>query len=503
MVESNTNLPLFLSPWLTRLGPILADEQPPVYLVGGAVRDALLGQPSHDLDFVVSHKAIRLAFRVGDSLGQPAYVLDLERDTGRVVLSEADTTLDFARFRGHDLETDLRDRDFTINAMALPAAEPLIEKLVDPCNGRADLDQRLIRQTHPSAIADDPVRALRAIRLAVILDFQMTAETAAAVTAAAAELPRVSAERIRDELLKLFVSRAPHQAVDYLYRLGLLPVVLPEVAALDGLEQSPPHQEAVLPHTRQTLQWLVVVEHLLRNEVTVADPSLSEAQAMLADYRPQLLTHLNRQVDGGLDGWLLLRLAALFHDVGKAKTQAVDADGRVRFIGHDKEGAAMAQERLRGYRLSNQAIQTVGKIVDGHMRPLYLANESRVSRRAIYRFFRDNGPSGLDIALLSIADQLATYGGPGSEDRWQHFLQTVDQLFHHYFDRHEETVQPPTLLDGQELMLLLDLEPGPEIGRLLQLVEEAQAAGEIEKREDAIALVRQAVGRQPDDTGTR
>jgi poly(A) polymerase len=501
VVGSSTNRPLSLSPWLARLQPILAGQQFPVYLVGGAVRDALLERFSHDLDFVVAEQAIPLAFQVADSLGLPAYVLDRERDTGRVVLPDRVTTLDFACFRGEDLRADLRDRDFTINAMALPAAEPIVEKLIDPCNGRADLTRHLIRQTHPLAIADDPIRALRAVRLAVSLRFSLTDETIRAAAGAAALLSQVSAERIRDESLKLLMSLDPPQALDYLYQLALLPVVLPEVAALDGLAQSPPHYEEVLPHTRQVLQWLLVVEHLLRTGE--ADSRLAAVEAMLADYRPQLLAHLNRQIDGGLDGWALLRLAALFHDVGKAGTQSVEADGRIRFIGHEKEGAALTEERLRACRLSNQAARTVAQIVAGHMRPLYLTQVSQVSRRAVYRFFRDCGPAGLDIGLLSIADHLATYAGPGPEELWQHFLQTANLLFHHYFDRHEETVRPPPLLNGRELMALLDLQPGPEIGRLLALLVEAQAAGELATREEAIRLVRQAAGRHFGGSGTR
>ncbi|MCB9422505.1 MAG: hypothetical protein H6667_22075 [Ardenticatenaceae bacterium] len=147
-VEEANGESLTLSPLLERLRPFLIQQDRPVYLVGGAVRDALLNRVSHDLDFVVPHRAIQMAFKTANSLSVPAYVLDQERDTGRVVLAEEGTTLDFACFRGVSLEADLRDRDFTINAMALPATAVTRASLIDPCNGAADLQARLIRQTH-------------------------------------------------------------------------------------------------------------------------------------------------------------------------------------------------------------------------------------------------------------------------------------------------------------------------------------------------------------------
>ncbi|MFQ5421637.1 MAG: hypothetical protein ACE5EY_14890, partial [Anaerolineae bacterium] len=152
-VEEPGGEPLALSPLLERVRPLLQGQDRPIYLVGGAVRDALLGRVSHDLDFVTPQRAIRLAFHMADSLGVPAYALDKNRDTGRVVLANEKTTLDFARFRGDSLTADLQDRDFTINAIALPATAQTTHSLIDPCGGAADLQAKLIRQTHAQAIA--------------------------------------------------------------------------------------------------------------------------------------------------------------------------------------------------------------------------------------------------------------------------------------------------------------------------------------------------------------
>ncbi|MCP4357472.1 MAG: CCA tRNA nucleotidyltransferase, partial [Chloroflexi bacterium] len=172
-VEAPGGKQLTLPDLLTGIQPLLAQETQPVYLVGGAVRDALLGRTSQDLDFVTPHDAIKLAFRMANALRVPAYVLDRERDVGRVVLSQAYTYLDFTRFRGPDLEADLYDRDFTINAIALPATAQTENSLIDPTGGQADLQQGIIRHVHKQTLLDDPVRTLRALRLAVSLDFKL------------------------------------------------------------------------------------------------------------------------------------------------------------------------------------------------------------------------------------------------------------------------------------------------------------------------------------------
>jgi putative nucleotidyltransferase with HDIG domain len=479
-----------------RLQPLLAADEMPVHLVGGAVRDALLGHRSDDLDFVAPGQAISLAYRVGDALSLPAYVLDRERDTGRVVVPAAmeggrKITLDFARYRAANLDGDLRARDFTINAMALPASSSRAADIVDPLGGRADLEAGLVRQTHPDALLDDPVRTLRAVRMAVRFGFRLDPETARAITTAAARLDAVSAERVRDELVKLLAGPQPHRAIQMMQETGLLPAVLPEIAALDGVEQSAPHHEPVLGHTISVLRWLVPVEQAVWGEGEV-ETALAAARRQLAPYAPYLQTHLARHVVGELTGLHLLRFGALFHDSGKAETQRREANGRIRFFGHDEAGARLTAHRLKQLRFSKEAAQHVQAIVATHMRPLLLSQEATVSRRAAFRFFRTAGSAGLDVGLLSLADHLATYDGAGSGGSWESLLAVISRLFRHYFEHYEETIVPRPLIDGNELIAALELEPGPEVGRLLRLLEEAQAAGQITSPEEALALARQA-----------
>jgi putative nucleotidyltransferase with HDIG domain len=486
---------LTLSPLLHQLEPVLLAQDRPVYLVGGAVRDALRDEAYHDLDFAVAAEAIPLAFAVGNALKLPAYALDRERDVGRVVLPDSNAFLDFAAFRGPTLEADLRDRDFTINALALPTGIRHVAGIIDPCDGQADLAAGLIRLTHPQAITADPVRALRALRMVIRFQAVMTADTEQAVRAAAPDLNTISPERVRDELLKLLMSPAPGRAVQMMAALDLLPVILPEIAALAPVEQSPPHHEPVLAHTVSVLQLLADVEAMVVAQQEI-DPAISAdvaaallaAQADLDRFSPGLQAHFSRPVDGGLSGAELLRLGALFHDAGKAQTQTI-AEGpqgsRIRFLGHEGVSAQLAGQCLRRLHFSNAAVDYVKHIVQGHMRPLLL---TQLTRRAIYRYFRATGPAGLDIGLLSLADHLAMYGGPGPAGTWDALLARIVTLFTHYFNHHEETVTPPPLVSGSDIMQHVGIRPGPEVGDLLEKIAEAQATGEIHTSQEALQL---------------
>lgn len=484
--------PLQLSPLLLQVEKALLGIEEPVYLVGGAVRDAFLGLPHSDLDFVVAQGGIKLAFHVADTLGLPAYVLDRERDVGRVVLSDGQTTLDFARMRGPDLEADLQDRDFTFNAMGLPIGAGGARDIIDPWGGREDLVSGWVRQTHPRAIADDPVRALRAIRMAISFELRLTAETEVAILAIGDGFRRISPERVRDELIKLLMTGKPDLALALMHRLELLDVLLPEVAAAAGVSQSPPHFTDVLTHTGNVLHWLTQVEAVIFDESHSGEQVIIQAGAALAPYRQVLAGHLRRRVVGGLEGRALLRLGALFHDVGKPETRTVDDAGRIRFFDHEDAGAKLTHRRLKRLHLSNEACQAVRTIVAGHMRPLHLASAPRVTSRAAYRYFRKTGPLGLEIALLSLADCLGTFQEPAKSPTWPILLERVVWLFGLYFNHYSENVAPSPLIDGHELIKALQLTPGPEVGRLLRIIQEAQAVGEVRTTAEALELARRS-----------
>lgn len=491
-----------LPEWPCRLVGREADRLDVVYwLVGGAVRDLLLKQTVHDWDFAVDRGAMALARAVGDTLGGAFFPLDEERGTARVVLSAETGTsvsLDFALLRGGALGADLAERDFTVNAMAVDEAGTLI----DPLGGRADLEVRRIRATSESAFRDDPVRLLRAARFEAELGFAAEPQTESWIRRDAQLLTGSAAERVRDEFARGLAVPGAADFVGRLDGLSLLVRVVPELEALQGVTQTVPRPNV----WRHTLDVLDALEHVIAT--VVGKPSLASARQPSADvptfvwgdlarqlgqFAGELQSHLSVALSADRDRQLLLKLAALFHDVGKLQTRSVGEDEQVHFYGHASTGGQLAAARLRALRFSGAEAIHVRRIVEAHSRPARLGRAETVTRREIYRYFQDTGAAGVDTVLLSLADRLAAWGPDLEEVRWVRCLDVAELLLHHFFERRQETVDPVLPVDGHDLMRALDLGPGPEVGRLLDLLREAVAAGEIETEEEALRLARDSV----------
>jgi tRNA nucleotidyltransferase/poly(A) polymerase len=492
---------LELPPLVSRVRAQLPADRP-AWLVGGAVRDILLRRPVRDFDFVVAGDALACARSVANALGAVFYTLDAERAVGRVVLAQPDgrITLDISSLRGADLLADLTARDFTLNALAVDLAHPA--SLIDPLHGERDLRTRLIRTCSPTAIADDPLRAIRAVRLAAELRFRIDKATLAQVRAEAQALAGISSERRRDELLRCIDGPRPAAAIRSLDVLGLLPALIPELPALHGVTQSPPHVYDVWEHTLTVLDRLGDVLAALDpvyNIEAVSDVTLGLASLRLGRHRQALGQHLAASLNSDHPLRTLLLLASLLHDIGKPATRVVEPSGRIRFFDHDQLGARLTQVRLTGLRFSTDEAARASAIVAHHLRPLNLASETGVSRRAIYRYFRQTGPAGVDVVLLSLADFLGTYGdSPPPVDEWNRLLDVCSQLLRAYFETPAENLRPPILLTGDDLIAEFGLQPGPALGKLLSELREAQAAGEVLDRPAATAWVRAYLAQNPD-----
>ncbi|RME87098.1 MAG: HD domain-containing protein [Anaerolineae bacterium] len=498
-VEVSFVLPshLTLPPLVDAVRGALPPDQP-LYLVGGALRDALQGRLTHDLDFVVPQGGRRAARRVADALKAAFYPLDDERDIGRVVVTRADggrDVLDFAAFRGPDLEADLRGRDFTVNALAMDLRSG---EIFDPLGGAADLREKRLRACSPSALREDPVRVLRAVRHAAALNLHILPETRQAIRDAAPLLTRVSPERVRDEFFRILESPRPATSLRALDLLDALPHFLPELTEIKNVEQPPPHVSDVWRHTLRVLDHLEGLLALLSphyDEEMAADLFNGLLVMRLGRYRRQLAEHLATALTPDRSRRALLFLAALYHDVAKPTSKTLDEDGRLRFWGHDKKGAEIASRRARALRLSNEEIAYLKTVIRHHMRVHFLTNRlyrkgKHPSRRAVYRFFRHAAEAGVDIVLLSLADLRATYEHTLSQDHWAACLDVSRTLLENWWERPQEVVSPPPLLNGRDLIEALDLSPGPLVGELLDAVREAQAMGEVSTREEALAFSR-------------
>ncbi len=464
---------------LDRVKKFLKSRNAAAYFVGGFVRDQLLGRTdARDIDLAIDGDAVALARAFANATGGAFYLMDAEHAVARVILG--DTYVDFAQLRG-DLQTDLATRDFTINAMALPAASrqpSLVSELIDPFRGYADLQARRMRAVSDSAFEKDPVRLLRAVRLSGELDFTIDPQTQVLIRRDATRLANASMERARDELCKILALPNTSAWLRRADELGLLDALLPTVTALKTVVQSAPHVYDAFEHTLRVLDELEKIQADGYTEIANGE-FVSELQA-----------HFAQTVSTDHTRGTLLRLAALLHDIGKAVTRSIDAAGVIHFYEHDARGAEMSQEILRRLRFSNDEIETVTTIVAQHLRPPLMSNEPRVTNRGVYRFFRDTSAAGVDVCVLAFADRRGTYAPQTKNVPELPLRATLARLLERYLRAKDEVIAPPALIDGHILMRELKVDSGPRVGRLLEAIREAQVEGEVKSREDALALAR-------------
>lgn len=485
---------------LTKVLALLRGEAYTAWIAGGAVRDLLLGRPPEDFDFVVAGRARAVARRVADAHGWNYYNLDSTRDTGRVVILDQPgvrRTLDFSRRHGDSIEEDLLDRDFTVNAMAVPVNA--LDQLVDPLGGQQDLRDGVLRICSEASLSNDPVRALRAFRFAGSLGFSIEPTSLVQLPSAFEKLGVVSPERVRDELFRLLNLSESASVVRRMGDMGVLAYVLPEVAALDGLVQSPPHQWDGLEHTLSALGHLEDILGLLHfSSAGRPQPDyLHACQETLDPYADEIRQHLSGEPSVGRSRATLVKLAALMHDVGKPGTMTEDPDGRKRFLGHERLGSEMARTRGRALHLSENEVHAMTRLVLHHMRPEQLAGEPAPSARAIYRYYKALGSDGIDVSLLSLADFLAKFKGEPPDVPWTGRLKLTGDLLQAYFRRREEVVAPAALISGDGLMRELGLQEGPKVGQLLEAIREAQVEGLVASRTEAIDFARAKLTDEP------
>ncbi|MEX2543132.1 MAG: HD domain-containing protein [Trueperaceae bacterium] len=410
------------------------------YLVGGAVRDTLLGVEPADLDWLVSDPETACR-EISEATGGRPFALDHERGHWRLIVPPPDgRTLDFIPLRG-PLEEDLLARDFTVNALAADSSG----RVTDVQGGLRDLRSRVLRMTSEQALRDDPLRLLRAPRLSVRFGFALDSGTRAAIVRGSADidsglLPLPAWERIHEELDALVLGPSPGSAMAQLEGLGLLAILLPELAGARGVEQGGLHHLDVLDHSLEALQRLATIFP---------------------------------------DADVALRWATLLHDVGKPRTRERGEDGRTRFYGHDRHGAELARSAMRRLRRSIRELDRIAALVRYHMLPL--PRGDRQARRFAHRR-RELLP---DLLKLMIADREAARGPLSSEATRRAYRTSLSRIVAIL----EEPPPLAPLLDGREVMEILGLPEGPQVGEALRFLGEARAVGDVTDREQARAAL--------------
>ena len=441
------------------------------WVVGGAVRDELLGAPpSTDLDLVIAGEVAPAARALARAAGATAFSLSDEFGAWRVVARSRGWQADLNPLRGETLEADLRLRDFTINAIAAPLGGG---ELIDPLGGADDLASRRLRIVSPDALAADPLRALRLVRLVCELDLRADEATREAARRAAPGLAGVSSERIYAELRRVLASERVGAGIRLALELGLIAVVLPELEALRGVQQSRYHHLDVLDHTLAVLDCVVEVQR--------------EPQALFgAEHGGAVSALLARPLADELTRGDALRFAALVHDIAKPQTRTVAADGRIGFPGHDALGAQFARAILGRLRAAERMRAHVAALTRHHLRLGFLVPHAPLSRRELYAYLDACDPVWADVTLLSVVDRLATRGAR-SEEAIERHLELARAVIGEALDW-QSTGRPPALVRGDQLARALGLKPGPAIGELLAAIAAEAFAGELHNAGDAIAF---------------
>ena len=454
------------------------DAGPTAWIVGGTVRDAALGRPVRDVDLAVAGDPERAARAVARRVRGPVFPLSEAFGAWRALDRRSGWACDVSALRGPSIETDLAERDFTVNAVAVPldGGAP-----IDPLGGLRDIERGLLRvvggpSLERSSLAADPRRTLRLARLATELPLIPDPEAERLTRAAAPRVVEASPERVFAELRRIVVAERVVEGVALADRLGLLGAVLPELDALRGVDQSRFHHLDVHGHTLEVLSRQVELEGRLE-EVFGEEPAGALAR-VLAEPLGDELTRGQA-----------LRLGALLHDIGKPATRGVREDGRVTFLGHDRVGADMVAALCRRLRTSERLRTFLSALAGTHLILGFLVHERPLSRRAIYRYLTACEPVEVEVTLLSCADRLATRGR-GHERAIAAHLELARELMVEALAWRAAGGAPSPPVRGDDLTEQLAMSPGPELGRLLGALSEATFAGEVTDRASAVELAR-------------
>ncbi|MGZ3624620.1 MAG: HD domain-containing protein [Ktedonobacteraceae bacterium] len=538
-----------------------AQQQRP-YLVGGSLRNLLLGEECLDWDIVTPGNAPKTARQLADTLG--GHYVRMHARASRVIIVVEDTDslhtrkeicFDISPLIGKTIEDDLRQRDFTINAIAAPLDEvvryleiemasqphhneahppypegdrkgaPLLYNegtnsnivgaslagalgdgmgtlgswLIDPLDSLSDLQAHRLKAVDDQVFRHDPLRMLRAVRLMTRYQLQIDPWTASLITRDAQLLPEVAWERIHDELYAILGPDGAITQLHFLDEHNLFITIIPEFLPARGMRQPRPHHWDVLTHSIETVGALERIAHLIQGEPMHAlDPvgppfmrarqggedeptniDLTEISSILQEAEQQGIFSF-----AGLTA-PRMKMAALLHDIGKPVTYSCDEEGAIHFYNHPLAGVPLVEQIMRRLCASTQDRRLAQLVAAHHMRPGQLGQDGPVTLRAIRRYFVDLGPTGIYVALFSLADHLATLGPQPAGNAWQRHLVVVRQLLTSYI-RERDSILPPRLISPEELIRRLKIAPGPIVGQLLDLISEAQAEGKIHSKEEAI-----------------
>jgi poly(A) polymerase len=464
----------------------LAGKNGEIYVVGGWLRDILLGRPNSDLDIACPKDPLKLARSFSKAVSGHLITLDDKNKIYRVIVKDCGFLeyVDFAKFKGPDIVSDLRKRDFTANSLAakiLKDGAIDLKALLDPCSGAADIKNRTLRISYPKSFQDDPLRLLRAFRIAAETGFTIDPGTLKSVKRNSKLIVKSAPERIKDELIKILSRDDSARWIAMLESVTLLERLIPEIVPMKKSARNFYfHPKGLWQHCFETL---VSMESLFKN--------LPE---YFGQHAKEMAVHLESQVSSGMDRKALLKLTAILHDCAKPEC-AARTGGKTRFLGHEEKGAAKVQKIFTRLKMGKKETQIAKALVENHMRPVSLSQTGTVTQRASFRLFRDIGDNTPDLLLLALADWHSYKRIKTNKPKNLKIQEAIlKELIARYYALSEKKAAPK-LIDGNILMKILKLKPGPVIGHLLKVTEEAQALGKIHNTAGAAALASRELTR--------
>ena len=456
-----------------RVPDSISSRRPDAYLVGGCVRDLIQGVTPRDYDLAVSEAPRNFAEEIATRLGGRFFVLGKDKFTVFCVTTP-EAQIDIMAYKGPDIQSDLMQRDFTINALACRLSDG---RLVDVAGGLEDLHRRMVRMVSPLAFRDDPVRLVRAFRMGAAMNFRIETETLETIKASAHLLRQSAAERIWAELQRILACPGSYPHLLMMYNTNVLPTILPELVEYHpGLRRH--HRGSDDPN--RALGAIQTLEAILDHPDAFLPPVPAEFVQSFND-----------------EDRVLLKMAALLRDIGKPECRTVDAAGRIRYYGHAARGAESAQAIGRRLRLSNRHREWLATLVHRHQQPLFLFRAGQGRKKpppkATGRFFRQCGAQAPHLLTLSLAGSMTgTHPSARHPSALTGFL--IGMLAY-YADKIDPRRQS-TILNGQDLIRNFNLRPSPVIGTILRRVEELYLAGLIRDREQALQWVGEHIGTQ-------
>ena len=446
---------------LKEIKETMADLSAKIYLVGGAIRDYLLGTELKDIDLVVSGPTKEIAERVATKINGSFVILDEKRDMYRVVT--ANLIYDFSSLAGDTIEEDLQRRDFTINAVALNIsnADNPTENWIDPLEGLKDIKEGKIKVVSDNSFRDDPLRILRMVRFKAQFGFTIEKVTKQLAEESVSNLREIANERIKEELVRIGTYSQTDKNIELLEKMGVMSILLPRVDELKEFGVCKYHQEDVWTHSLTAVK---KVEELVAKKYW--------ANKITEDKIP------------------LLKIAALLHDYGKLFTEK-EIDGEIHFYGHQKVGVEKLRPLLKELTFSNQELDYILTLIRYHMRPFSLYRAENLTFKGKYRFFKAGGEVVEDICLLAAADKMSTAELNNREQKMAEKLSFLQGLI---ADKEEfEAREKEKIISGHDLMEEFDLVEGPGVGRVLEKINELQAQGKISTRKEALKFAEQYI----------